>query len=83
MPNNITNNDATGGSYFQPLSWSLRLKVALGAAKGLAFLHSTQTKAYSDFKTSNVLLDSVCVFSYTHMNILCIYVSYLKFSLFT
>lgn len=47
------------GSYFQPLSWSLRLKVALGAAKGLAFLHSAQTKAmYRDFKTSNVLLDS-------------------------
>jgi serine/threonine protein kinase len=47
------------GSYFQPLSWNLRLKVALGAAKGLAFLHSAETKAtYRDFKTSNVLLDS-------------------------
>ncbi|KAI3806406.1 hypothetical protein L1987_22311 [Smallanthus sonchifolius] len=47
------------GSYFQPLSWSLRLKVALGAAKGLAFLHSAETKViYHDFKTSNVLLDS-------------------------
>ncbi|XP_022755768.1 probable serine/threonine-protein kinase PBL10 isoform X2 [Durio zibethinus] len=47
------------GSYFQPLSWSLRLKVALGAAKGLACLHSAETKViYRDFKTSNVLLDS-------------------------
>ncbi|WVZ04225.1 hypothetical protein V8G54_025031 [Vigna mungo] len=47
------------GSYFQPLSWGLRLKVALGAAKGLAFLHSDETKViYKDFKTSNVLLDS-------------------------
>jgi serine/threonine protein kinase len=49
------------GSYFQPLSWRLRLKVALGAAKGLAFLHSAETKViYRDFKTSNILLDSVC-----------------------
>ncbi|XP_030537597.1 probable serine/threonine-protein kinase PBL9 [Rhodamnia argentea] len=47
------------GSYFQPLSWNLRLKVALGAAKGLAFLHSAQAKViYRDFKTSNILLDS-------------------------
>uniref|UniRef100_A0A0R0G3T6 non-specific serine/threonine protein kinase n=1 Tax=Glycine max TaxID=3847 RepID=A0A0R0G3T6_SOYBN len=49
----------TGGSYFQPLSWSLRLKVALDAAKGLAFLHSAEAKViYRDFKTSNILLDS-------------------------
>ncbi|BFG34126.1 hypothetical protein CerSpe_204000 [Prunus speciosa] len=47
------------GSYFQPLSWNLRMKVALGAAKGLAFLHSSETKViYRDFKTSNILLDS-------------------------
>ncbi|KAG5553926.1 hypothetical protein RHGRI_011704 [Rhododendron griersonianum] len=46
------------GSYFQPLSWSLRMKVALGAAKGLAFLHNAETKViYRDFKTSNILLD--------------------------
>ncbi|CAL5211450.1 unnamed protein product [Lathyrus oleraceus] len=47
------------GSYFQPLSWCLRLKVALGVAKGLAFLHSAEKKViYRNFKTSNVLLDS-------------------------
>ncbi|XP_004307510.1 PREDICTED: protein kinase APK1A, chloroplastic-like [Fragaria vesca subsp. vesca] len=46
-------------SYFQPLSWSLRMKIALGAAKGLAFLHSDEAKViYRDFKTSNILLDS-------------------------
>ncbi|KAE8683083.1 putative serine/threonine-protein kinase NAK [Hibiscus syriacus] len=46
-------------SYFQPLSWNLRMKVALGAAKGLAFLHSDEAKViYRDFKTSNILLDS-------------------------
>ncbi|XP_028058133.1 receptor-like cytoplasmic kinase 176 [Camellia sinensis] len=47
------------GSYFQPLSWNLRLRVAIGAVKGLAFLHSAETKViYWDFKTSNILLDS-------------------------
>ncbi|XP_024973844.1 receptor-like cytoplasmic kinase 176 isoform X2 [Cynara cardunculus var. scolymus] len=46
-------------SYFQPLSWNLRLKVALGAAKGLAYLHSPDAKViYRDFKSSNILIDS-------------------------
>ncbi|CAN8247340.1 unnamed protein product [Cochlearia groenlandica] len=47
------------GSYFEPLSWTLRLKIALGAAEGLAFLHSSEARViYRDFKTSNILLDS-------------------------
>ncbi|KAK3226368.1 hypothetical protein Dsin_006230 [Dipteronia sinensis] len=47
------------GSHFQPLSWGIRMKVALGAAKGLAFLHNAETTViYRDFKTSNILLDS-------------------------
>ncbi|KAL9275049.1 Receptor-like cytoplasmic kinase 176-like protein [Drosera capensis] len=47
-----------GSSYFQPLPWSIRMKVALGAAMGLAFLHSQQLEViYRDFKSSNVLLD--------------------------
>lgn len=37
------------------------MKVALDAARGLAFLHGAQAKViYRDFKTSNILLDSVC-----------------------
>nr|GEY98652.1 protein kinase-like domain-containing protein [Tanacetum cinerariifolium] len=31
-------------SYFQPLFWNLHIKVALGAAKGLAYLHSPEAK---------------------------------------
>ena len=37
------------------------MKIALGAAKGLAFLHSDEARViYRDFKTSNILLDVVC-----------------------
>ncbi|KAI4331709.1 hypothetical protein MLD38_029867 [Melastoma candidum] len=46
------------GTCFQPLSWSLRMKLALGAAKGLAFLHAVEPQIiYGDFNISNILLD--------------------------
>ncbi|KAL0714486.1 hypothetical protein Bca4012_021465 [Brassica carinata] len=49
----------TAGVKCKPLSWTLRVKVALDAAKGLAFLHSDPVKViYRDIKASNILLDS-------------------------
>ncbi|KAJ0744792.1 putative protein kinase RLK-Pelle-RLCK-VIIa-2 family [Helianthus annuus] len=41
-----------------PLSWGQRMKIALDAAKGLQYLHTTERPViYRDFKSSNILLD--------------------------
>ncbi|TKY54504.1 serine/threonine-protein kinase Cx32 [Spatholobus suberectus] len=46
------------GANVRPLSWDTRLKVMIGAARGLNFLHSLEKKIiYRDFKPSNILLD--------------------------
>ncbi|PKA47051.1 Putative receptor-like protein kinase [Apostasia shenzhenica] len=41
------------------LPWLTRLKIAVGAAKGLTFLHEAEKPViYRDFKASNILLDT-------------------------
>ncbi|PKI44823.1 probable serine/threonine-protein kinase PIX13 isoform X1 [Punica granatum] len=59
-PKGSLNNHLFGrGSVVHPLPWSLRLKIAIGAARGLAFLHSFERAIiYRDLKTSNILLDA-------------------------
>ncbi|KAK0604922.1 hypothetical protein LWI29_020891 [Acer saccharum] len=41
------------------LSWDIRLKIAIGAARGLLFLHTLEKQIiYRDFKSSVILLDA-------------------------
>ncbi|MCI22063.1 receptor-like serine/threonine-protein kinase ALE2-like, partial [Trifolium medium] len=42
-----------------PLDWNSRMKIALGAARGLAYLHedSNPYVIHRDFKSSNILLE--------------------------
>ncbi|KAL6842360.1 hypothetical protein ACP4OV_027787 [Aristida adscensionis] len=43
-----------------PLPWAVRMRIALGAARGLAFLHDAEPRPviYRDLKTANILLDA-------------------------
>ncbi|KAH7672751.1 Non-specific serine/threonine protein kinase protein [Dioscorea alata] len=58
MPNRSL-EDHLLGRISSKLSWLLRLKIALDAAHGLAFLHEEMDfqLIFRDFKTSNILLD--------------------------
>lgn len=42
-----------------PLDWCARIKIALGSARGLAYLHedSSPRVIHRDFKSSNILLE--------------------------
>ncbi|CAH1442007.1 unnamed protein product [Lactuca virosa] len=58
MPNRSVEDHLSSRSE-APLSWSMRLKVAQDAARGLAYLHEQMDFQiiFRDFKSSNILLD--------------------------
>nr|GMD24227.1 probable receptor-like protein kinase At5g15080 [Ipomoea batatas] len=60
MPRGSLENHLFRSTGSLPLPWSIRMKIALGAAKGLTFLHEEAQRPviYRDFKTSNILLDA-------------------------
>ncbi|XP_021613833.1 probable serine/threonine-protein kinase PBL21 isoform X3 [Manihot esculenta] len=48
------------GSDKEPLNWSTRMKIAVGAARGLEYLHcrANPPVIYRDLKSANILLDA-------------------------
>ncbi|KAI4327834.1 hypothetical protein L6164_020251 [Bauhinia variegata] len=58
MPRGSLENHLFSRKHIEPLSWNMRLKIAIGAARGTAFLHASEKQViYRDFKASNILLD--------------------------
>nr|GMD65459.1 serine/threonine-protein kinase-like protein CCR1 [Ipomoea batatas] len=58
MPHGTLHDHLHGG--LSPLNWSLRLKIAMQAAKGLEYLHKEVSPpiVHHDVKSSNILLDA-------------------------
>ncbi|XP_070008837.1 serine/threonine-protein kinase-like protein CCR1 [Nicotiana sylvestris] len=58
MPHGTLHDHLHGG--LSPLSWNLRLKIAMQAAKGLEYLHKEVSPpiVHRDVKSSNILLDA-------------------------
>ncbi|CAB4286832.1 unnamed protein product [Prunus armeniaca] len=56
---NLSLHDALHSDEYKPLSWGLRLRIALDVAQALDYLHSTFTPpvAHSNLKSANIFLD--------------------------
>ncbi|XP_013467632.3 protein STRUBBELIG-RECEPTOR FAMILY 2 [Medicago truncatula] len=56
---NLTLDDALHSAAFKPLSWGLRLRIALGVAQAIDYLHSTFSPpvTHGNLKAANILLN--------------------------
>ncbi|KAK4413014.1 protein STRUBBELIG-RECEPTOR FAMILY 2 [Sesamum alatum] len=56
---NLSLDEALHSVVYKPLSWSLRLKIALGIGQALNYIHSSCVPpiAHSNLKAANILLD--------------------------
>lgn len=59
VPNGSVESHLHGDRAVASLNWTTRMKIALGAARGLAYLHedSNPCVIHRDFKSSNILLE--------------------------
>jgi serine/threonine protein kinase len=60
MPNGNLREHLNQSFRKESLGWEARLKIALGAARGLEYLHEAANPRvlHRDFKSNNILLDS-------------------------
>ncbi|KAF8026317.1 hypothetical protein BT93_F2951 [Corymbia citriodora subsp. variegata] len=65
LENHLFRSNAEGAEL---LPWDVRLKIAIGAARGVDFLHTPENNViYRDFKSSNILLDAGPVAGNSHV----------------
>ena len=54
------NDFADAKDVAEPLSWETRLRIMIGVARGLVYIHTLEDQViHRDLKASNILLDEV------------------------